>query len=149
MRKPSGFCGISGVSKSDFAFTVVPSGLSATIEIRSNVACASSLGLVRKNSIVKIMTRPLSALREVYYGKARSLFKAGGKRDDAVEIAREPPIVVQIDCGSSDDTISVSLVSDGPYPPNRWFTVAAKAGYGLTGDPVDEIDRVHATFNDL
>jgi hypothetical protein len=33
------------VSKSDFAFTVAALRLSAPIEIRSNVACASSLGL--------------------------------------------------------------------------------------------------------
>jgi hypothetical protein len=47
MRNPSGFCGMSSVSKSDFAFTVAVSISSATIEIRSNVACASSLGLER------------------------------------------------------------------------------------------------------
>jgi hypothetical protein len=40
------------------------SRLSATIEIRSNVACASSLGLVRKNSMVKFITRLLFALRQ-------------------------------------------------------------------------------------
>jgi hypothetical protein len=42
--------------------------LSATIEIRSNVACASSLGLVRKNSMVKFITRLLAGLRQVYHG---------------------------------------------------------------------------------
>ncbi len=31
-------------------------------------------------------------------------FNAGGRIDDTVEIAGDPPIVVQIDCGSSDDT---------------------------------------------
>src|SRR3984893_19131719 len=64
MRNPSGFCGMSSVSKSDFAFTVAALRLSATIEIRSNVACASSLGLVRKNSMVKCITRLLFALRQ-------------------------------------------------------------------------------------
>jgi hypothetical protein len=44
MRNPSGFWGISSMSKSDFAFTVAAARLSTPIEIRSNVACASSLG---------------------------------------------------------------------------------------------------------
>jgi hypothetical protein len=35
MRNPSGFCGMSSVSKSDFAFTVAASTLSATTKIRS------------------------------------------------------------------------------------------------------------------
>ncbi len=41
MRNPSGFCGMSSVSKSDFAFTVAASRLSAPIEIRSNVVRAA------------------------------------------------------------------------------------------------------------
>ncbi len=45
--------------------------LSAAIEIRSNVASASSLGLVRKNSMVKFITRLLSGLRQVYHGNGR------------------------------------------------------------------------------
>jgi hypothetical protein len=69
MHNPSGFCGMSSVSKSDLAFTIAASRLSATIEMRSKVACASSLGLVRKNSMVKFITRLLSALRQVYHGK--------------------------------------------------------------------------------
>ena len=51
MRNPSGICGVSSMSKSDFAFTVAVLRLSATIEIRSSVACALSLGLVRKMTI--------------------------------------------------------------------------------------------------
>jgi hypothetical protein len=43
--------------------------LSATIEIRSNVACASSLGLVRKNSMAKFITRLLAGFWQVYHGK--------------------------------------------------------------------------------
>src|ERR1700730_6586589 len=35
MRNPSGFCGMSTVSKSNFAFTVAASRLSATTKIRS------------------------------------------------------------------------------------------------------------------
>ena len=69
------------------------------------------------------------------------LFKAGGARDDIVEIAGEPLIVVEIDCGASDDIISVALYSDGQSPPDRWFTVAAKAGHGLTGDAVGDITK--------
>src|ERR1700720_747065 len=69
MRNPSGFCGMPSVSKSDFAFTVAASRLSANIEMRSNVACASSLGLVRKNSMVKFITRLLTAFWQVYRGK--------------------------------------------------------------------------------
>jgi hypothetical protein len=65
-----------------------------------------------------------------------------GRIDDAVEIAGDPPIVVQIDCGSSDDTISVTITSDVQYPPNSWFAVAAKAGHGPTGDPVGDIAKV-------
>jgi hypothetical protein len=38
VRNPSGFCGMSNVSKSDFAFTVAAARLSATIEIRSSRA---------------------------------------------------------------------------------------------------------------
>ena len=68
-------------------------------------------------------------------------FKAG-RIDDTVEIAGDPSIVVQIDCGSSDDTISVTITSDVQYPPNSWFAVAAKAGHGLTGDPVGDIAKV-------
>jgi hypothetical protein len=56
MLNPSGFCGTSSVSKSDFAFTVAASRSSATTEIRSNVACTSSLGLMRKNSMVKFIS---------------------------------------------------------------------------------------------
>ena len=37
------------------------------------------------------------------------LFKAGGARDDIVEIAGEPLIVVEIDCGASDDIICISF----------------------------------------
>jgi hypothetical protein len=33
--------------------------------------CASSLGLMRKNSMVKFITRLLFALRQVYYGNGR------------------------------------------------------------------------------
>src|ERR1700756_833109 len=62
---------MSSVSKSNFAFTIAASRLSATIEIRSNVACASSLGLVRKNSMVKFDTNLLSALRQAYHGNGR------------------------------------------------------------------------------
>lgn len=69
-------------------------------------------------------------------------FHAGGRNDDTVEITGDPPIVVQIDCGSSDDTISVTIASDVQYPSNRWFAVAAKAGHGLTGDPVGDIAKV-------
>jgi hypothetical protein len=68
-------------------------------------------------------------------------FNAGGRIDDTVEIAGDPPIVVQIDCGSSDDTISVTITSDVQYPPNSWFAAAAKAGHGLTGDPVGDITK--------
>src|SRR5262245_46153376 len=71
MRNPSGFCGRSSVSKSDFAFTFAASRLSAPTGIRSNVACASSLGLVRKNSMVKFSTNLLSALRQAYHGNGR------------------------------------------------------------------------------
>jgi hypothetical protein len=67
------------------------------------------------------------------------LFKAGGGHDDIVEIAGEPNMTVEIDCGSSDDT--VSIYSDGQYLPDRWFTVAAMAAHGLTGDPVGEITK--------
>src|SRR5262249_47525440 len=68
---PSGLCGRSSVWKSDIAFTFAASRLSATTEIRSNVACASSLGLVRKNSMVKFSTNLLSALRQAYHGNGR------------------------------------------------------------------------------
>ena len=71
MRYPSGFCGMSSVSKSDCALTVAVSRVSATIEIRSNVACASSFGLVRKNSMLKFITRLLFALRQAYHGNER------------------------------------------------------------------------------
>ena len=53
MRNPSGFCGMSSVSKSDFALTVAVSRFSATIEIRSNV------------------TRLLFALRQAYHGNEK------------------------------------------------------------------------------
>ena len=66
MRNPSGFCGMSSVSKSDFAFTVAASRLSATIEIRSSVACALSLGLVRKNSTVKSPKGNLDGPRQAF-----------------------------------------------------------------------------------
>jgi hypothetical protein len=59
------------VSKSNFALTVAVPRFSATIEIRSNVACASSFGLVRKNSMVKFITRLLFALRQAYHGNER------------------------------------------------------------------------------
>jgi len=69
------------------------------------------------------------------------LLKAGGRHDDIVEIAGEPHMTVRIDCGSSDDTVSAAMYSDGQYLPDRWFTVAAMAAHGLTGDPVGEITK--------
>src|ERR1700724_3416228 len=69
MRNPSGFYGMSSVSKSDLAFSIAASRLSATIEMRSKGACASSLGLLRKNSMVKFITRLLTAFWQVYHGK--------------------------------------------------------------------------------
>ena len=68
-------------------------------------------------------------------------FKAGGRRDDSIEIAGNPPMTVEIDCGSSDDTISVAIPADGQYPSNRWFAAAAKAGHALTGDTVGDIEK--------
>ena len=69
------------------------------------------------------------------------LLKASGAHDDVVEIADEPHMTVKIDCGSSDDTVSFAMYSDGQYLRDRWFTVAAMAAHGLTGDPVGEIAK--------
>ena len=53
----------------------------------------------------------------------------------------EPHMTVKIHCGSSDDTVSFAMYSDGQYLRDRWFTVAAMAAHGLTGDPVGEIAK--------
>jgi hypothetical protein len=55
MRSPSGFWGISNVSKSDLAFTFAASRSSTITESRSSVAWAPSFSLMRKNSMVKII----------------------------------------------------------------------------------------------
>jgi hypothetical protein len=64
-RKPSGFCGMSKVptSKSDLAFTLALSKSDAMCVTLASVACALSSLRMRKNSIVKIIPRPLYAHR--------------------------------------------------------------------------------------
>jgi hypothetical protein len=46
-----------------------------------------------------------------------------------------------IDCGSSPDTISATMEADTQYPPNDWFAAASKVAHGLTGDPLNKLEK--------